>query len=122
MWRPEERGKAIAHCTPSRRVGLAIGPVAGVSERCDVHHQCPTLTFLFFLQLWAVTFVDALIQGLGLLYLKETFGPVFLERKMARLQREMGLSKEEGRRRVFTPFSSEVRSWCSIFTRVRTRS
>lgn len=39
---------------------------------------------------WAVSIADALIQLLGLFFLQETYGPVLLERKAAKIRRETG--------------------------------
>lgn len=39
---------------------------------------------------WSTSAADALVQGLGLIYLQETYGPKILKDKAARLRKETG--------------------------------
>ncbi|KAI1107580.1 major facilitator superfamily domain-containing protein [Jackrogersella minutella] len=62
-------------------LGPAVGPIAGafITENT-------TWRWGF----WATSIADAAVQGAGLLYLRETYAPVLLDRKRAALARETG--------------------------------
>ncbi|KAK8190222.1 MFS multidrug transporter-like protein [Phyllosticta capitalensis] len=81
MFRPEERGKAIAIYSLAPLLGPAVGPIAGgfIAENT-------TWRWVF----WATSIADALIQIMGLFFLQETYAPVLLKRKAATLRKETG--------------------------------
>ncbi|EMD42144.1 hypothetical protein CERSUDRAFT_129554 [Gelatoporia subvermispora B] len=104
LWRPEERGQAIALYSLAPLLGPVIGPAAAswVAQRS-------TWRWCF----WASSIVDAFIQVLGVLFLKETFAPILLERK-AKAMRE-SMDPEKGRYRdVRTPYDTADRKWQNI--------
>ncbi|KAK7525828.1 MFS multidrug transporter-like protein [Phyllosticta citriasiana] len=79
MFRPEERGKAIAIYSLAPLLGPAVGPIAGgfIAENS-------TWRWVF----WATSIADAIIQISGLFFLQETYAPVLLNRKAAALRKE----------------------------------
>jgi MFS family permease len=81
LFHAEDRGKAISLFTMGPLLGPALGPVAGgwVAEKT-------TWRWVF----WSCTILTVLIQGLGLIYLQETFAPVLLQRRAAALRKETG--------------------------------
>ena len=80
-WRAEERGAAIAIYSLAPLLGPAIGPIAGgfITENT-------TWRWTF----WATSIADAAIQVSGLFFLQETFSPILLSRKAAKLRKETG--------------------------------
>ncbi|KAJ1563697.1 hypothetical protein HK405_001110, partial [Cladochytrium tenue] len=77
----EERGKAMSVYTIAPLVGPALGPlVAGYLT------QASSWRWVFY----ATCLADVAIQLAGLAFLRETYAPVLLERKAARLRRETG--------------------------------
>ncbi|KAK0199634.1 MFS polyamine transporter [Desarmillaria ectypa] len=108
IWKAEERGKAIAVYSLAPLMGPVIGPVAGawIAEKSTwrwVHHQ-----------FYSTSIFDIFVQGLGLVFLRESFAPVLLERKAERIRK--GMDPEKGRRNVRTVFDkSGIRSWQHIF-------
>ncbi|KAN0121135.1 MFS polyamine transporter [Russula decolorans] len=83
----EHRGQAISIYSLAPLLGPVIGPVAGawVAEKS-------TWRWVF----WSTSIVDAAVQGLGLLFLKETYAPVLLERKAAIIRKSMDEEKANG--------------------------
>ncbi|KAI1134512.1 MFS general substrate transporter [Hypoxylon sp. FL0543] len=77
----EQRGRAMSMYSLAPLLGPAIGPIAGafITENT-------TWRWAF----WATCIADAAIQGAGLLFLRETYGPLLLDRKRLRLARETG--------------------------------
>ncbi|KIK63474.1 hypothetical protein GYMLUDRAFT_41145 [Collybiopsis luxurians FD-317 M1] len=116
VWKPEERGKAIAVYSLAPLMGPVLGPIAGawIAERT-------TWRWVF----WSTTMVDAAIQVAGLFFLQETFAPVLLERKAAKIRKELAGDPEKGAstpREVKTVFSSqEGRTIKEIFKKSLTR-
>ncbi|KAH8096902.1 MFS polyamine transporter [Cristinia sonorae] len=104
LWRPEERGQALALYSLAPILGPSLGPLAGawVTERT-------TWRWVF----WSTTIFDALIQILGLFFLQETFAPVVLERKAVRIRQGMDPEKS-GHKEVRTVFDSADRHWQNI--------
>jgi multidrug resistance protein len=81
LFHAEDRGKAIALFTLGPLLGPAIGPIAGgfIAENT-------TWRWVF----WSCTILTVLIQGLGIIYLQETFAPVLLQRRAAALREKTG--------------------------------
>ncbi|KAL1634056.1 hypothetical protein SLS58_010850 [Diplodia intermedia] len=81
MFLPEQRGKAISVYSLAPLIGPAAGPIAGgfIAENT-------TWRWAF----WATSIADALIQIVGFFYLQETYAPVLLKWKAARLRKETG--------------------------------
>ncbi|TFY63511.1 hypothetical protein EVJ58_g3220 [Rhodofomes roseus] len=106
-WRPEERGQAIALYSLAPLLGPVIGPVCGawIGQRS-------TWRWVF----WSTTIVDAFIQCMGVLFLQETYAPILLERKAARIRKNMDPEKAE-RRIIRTAFDSADRHWQQIVSR-----
>lgn len=80
-FRAEERGKSISIYSLAPLLGPAVGPIAGgfIAENS-------TWRWCF----WSVSIVDVFIQVCGVLFLQETYGPVLLQRKAAKLRKETG--------------------------------
>ncbi|KAI0077547.1 MFS polyamine transporter [Panus rudis PR-1116 ss-1] len=110
-WRTEERGKAIALYSLAPLLGPVIGPVAGawIAEKS-------TWRWVF----WSTTIVDGFIQCLGLIFLKETFAPLLLERKANRIRKSMDPEKADGRE-VRTIFDGADRHWKNIVAKALVR-
>ncbi|KAL7279358.1 hypothetical protein ACG7TL_007199 [Trametes sanguinea] len=111
LWRPEERGQAIAIYSLAPLLGPVIGPTCGAWIA-----QKSTWRWVF----WATTIVDAFIQVLGVFFLKETFPPVLLERKAARIRKTMDPEKA-GTREVRTIFDGADRHWKNIVAKALVR-
>ncbi|TFY58661.1 hypothetical protein EVG20_g8060 [Dentipellis fragilis] len=111
LFHPQQRGQAIAIYTLAPLVGPVVAPVAGawIAERS-------TWRWVF----WATTIADACVQLMGLLFLKETYGPVLLERRAATIRAELS-EDERAHTRVRTIFEGEDRDWKAILKRALTR-
>ncbi|KAI2468785.1 MFS general substrate transporter [Annulohypoxylon bovei var. microspora] len=68
----EQRGRAMSMYSLAPLLGPAVGPIAGAFVT-----QTTTWRWAF----WATCIADAAIQGAGLLFLRETYAPVLLDRK-----------------------------------------
>ncbi|KAK7927101.1 mfs multidrug protein [Apiospora marii] len=81
LFTAEQRGKAMSIYSLTPLLGPAIGPIAGafITENT-------TWRWSF----WATTIADAVIQLLGLVFLRETYAPVLLKWKRQRLVHETG--------------------------------
>jgi multidrug resistance protein len=81
LFHAEDRGKALALFTMGPLLGPAVGPIAGgwIAEKT-------TWRWVF----WSCTILTVIIQGLGLVYLQETFAPVLLQRRAAVLREQTG--------------------------------
>jgi multidrug resistance protein len=81
LWRPEERGKALAIYTAGPLLGPAIGPIIGgyITQRA-------TWRWIF----WAVSIASACFETLAFCFLKETHPPKLLDQKAKRLRKETG--------------------------------
>lgn len=101
-WRPEERGKAIAIYALAPLLGPAVGPIAGgfIAEKT-------TWRWVFY----ATSILDAVIQFFGIFYLQETYPPVLLQRRAAKLR------KETGDPSYFTEFDNPDRTFTAILGR-----
>ncbi|KAK5061211.1 hypothetical protein LTR84_007753 [Exophiala bonariae] len=84
VWHAEERGKSISIYSLAPLLGPAVGPIAGgfIAENT-------TWRWCF----WSTSLVDAGIQCLGLIYLRETYAPKILAIKAKRLRKETGNPK-----------------------------
>ncbi|KAF9472904.1 MFS general substrate transporter [Pholiota conissans] len=112
VWRPEERGRAMAIYSLAPVLGPVLGPVCGgwIAERS-------TWRWVF----WSTSIVDVLIQVSGLFFLKETFAPILLEDK-AKIIREKFDAEKGKHRRVLTVYeSSGHRSWQRLFRKALIR-
>ncbi|EIN05407.1 MFS general substrate transporter [Punctularia strigosozonata HHB-11173 SS5] len=124
-WDTSQRGQAIAVYSLAPLLGPVVGPIAGawIAEKS-------TWRWVF----WSTSIMDGAIQCLGLIYLQETYVPVLLERKAAKIRKEMyghssqkKLDAEDAekvgpkRRRVRTKFEGVDRTWKVIFQRALTR-
>ncbi|KAL4244382.1 MFS transporter superfamily protein [Abortiporus biennis] len=110
-WRTEERGAAIALYSLAPLLGPVIGPVAGawIAERA-------TWRWVF----WSTTIADALIQCLGLLYLRETYAPILLERKAEGIRKSV--DPEKGALlEIRTIYDTADRHWKIILKKALTR-
>ncbi|KAL0930686.1 MFS multidrug transporter [Colletotrichum truncatum] len=72
IYQKEERGKSLAIATFIPYLGPALGPIVGgvIMEKLD-------WPWLF----WVLSIFNAIIWGLGFLFVKETYTPVLLARK-----------------------------------------
>ncbi|EIW57767.1 MFS polyamine transporter [Trametes versicolor FP-101664 SS1] len=111
LWKPEERGQAIALYSLAPLLGPVIGPTCGawIAQRS-------TWRWVF----WSTTIVDGFIQVLGLFFLKETFAPVLLERKAEQIRAGMDPEKAQTRE-VRTVFDNADRHWKNIVTKALIR-
>ncbi|KAI0292739.1 major facilitator superfamily domain-containing protein [Russula brevipes] len=107
----EHRGQAIAIYSLAPLLGPVIGPVAGawIAEKS-------TWRWVF----WSTSIVDAAIQGLGLLFLKETYAPVLLERKAEAIRKTMDEEKAAGVV-IRIPMDTGDRHWKAIFSNALVR-
>lgn len=106
LFHAEDRGKAIALFTMGPLLGPAVGPIAGgwIAEET-------TWRWVF----WSCTVLTVIIQGLGLLYLQETFAPVLLQRRAAALR------KRTGNNSYYTEWDSPDRTAIQIIHRALKR-
>ncbi|KAF9654303.1 MFS polyamine transporter [Thelephora ganbajun] len=103
VWRPEERGKALSLYLLAPVLGPVVGPLAGawIAQILDWR-------WIF----WGSTILGAAIQAAGIWLLDETYTPVLLERKAARLRRAHGGREKMGTIPVFkTAYSETNNSW-----------
>ncbi|KAH0544589.1 hypothetical protein FGG08_001238 [Glutinoglossum americanum] len=80
-WRAEERGKSMSIYSLAPLLGPAIGPIAGGFITMKT-----TWRWVFY----ATSIACALVQGIGMLYLRETYPPKILLRKAQQLRKETG--------------------------------
>ncbi|KAI0686161.1 MFS polyamine transporter [Earliella scabrosa] len=111
VWRPEERGKAMALYSLAPMLGPVIGPVCGawIAERGNWR-------WVF----WSSTIASVAVQLVGLFLLQETYAPLLLERK-ARLIKER-VDVEKGQHvDVRTVFDGADREWKTIVQKALVR-
>ncbi|KAA1478677.1 MFS polyamine transporter [Dentipellis sp. KUC8613] len=101
MFSAEERGQALAIYTLAPLIGPVIGPIVGAWIAELSHWQ-----WVFR----ATSIADGCVQLLGILFLKETFAPLLLERKAEKI---LALMDQETRDRttVRTIYEGENRDW-----------
>ncbi|PGG99985.1 hypothetical protein AJ79_08347 [Helicocarpus griseus UAMH5409] len=80
-WKAEERGKSIAIYSLAPFIGPAVGPIAG-----GFIAKHTTWRWVF----WSVSIVDAGVQVVAFLFLKETYAPKILATKAKRLRQSTG--------------------------------
>ncbi|KAF2757377.1 MFS multidrug transporter [Pseudovirgaria hyperparasitica] len=90
----DQRGRAIGIYSLAPLLGPAIGPIAG-----GFITQNTTWRWVF----WATTMACAVIQLFGLVFLRETYAPILLARKAARLR------KETGNQALHTEYDSDLK-------------
>ena len=78
LFRPHERGQAIAVYTLAPLVGVAVGPIAG-----GFLVQYTSWPWCFYV----VSIAGGAVQVLGLPFFRETFAPVLLRRRCKRLRK-----------------------------------
>ncbi|KAI1208055.1 MFS general substrate transporter [Annulohypoxylon truncatum] len=91
LFAAEQRGRAMSMYSLAPLLGPAVGPIAGAFIT-----QSTTWRWAF----WATAAADAAIQIAGLVFLRETYAPVLLDRKRSVIAREKGVSASTLR----TPF------------------
>ncbi|TRX96546.1 hypothetical protein FHL15_002448 [Xylaria flabelliformis] len=95
LFNAENRGKALSIYSLAPLLGPAIGPIAGAFIA-----QNTTWRWAFY----ATTIADAVIQGAGVFFLKETYGPILL------LWKKKRLIKETGNTALHTPYDDPDRT------------
>ncbi|GBE85551.1 Efflux pump vrtL [Sparassis crispa] len=110
-WKPEERGKAIALYSVAPVLGPVIGPVVGAWIA-----QKSTWRWVFY----STSIADAVIQVLGLFFLKESFAPLLLARKANEL-RKNPTEKAARAREIRSKFDNADREWKSTMARALRR-
>lgn len=112
VWKPEERGKAIAIYSLAPLLGPVIGPVCGgwIAERS-------TWRWVF----WSTSIVDVLIQVAGLFFLTETYAPYLLEQKAKKIMASTDLEKASFKEARTVYERQGSRHWKDIFATALTR-
>ncbi|KAI1480288.1 MFS general substrate transporter [Daldinia eschscholtzii] len=105
----EQRGRAISIYSLAPLLGPAVGPIAGafITENT-------TWRWAF----WATSIADAVIQGAGLFFLRETYAPLLLNRKRQRLIAETG---NAALRTPYDDAKTDSRSLVTILSMAMTR-
>ncbi|ETW85069.1 major facilitator superfamily [Heterobasidion irregulare TC 32-1] len=108
---PEQRGQALAIYSLAPMLGPVVGPVIGawIAEKSQWR-------WVFY----STTIADAFVQVLGILFLKETYAPVLLERKAQRIRKSMTPEKAESVV-VRTVFQGADRHWRTILAKALVR-
>ena len=101
-WSPEQRGLAISIYALAPLLGPAIGPIIGGFIAANT-----TWRWVF----WSTTILDAVIQFFGFFFLQETYAPILLQRKAAKLRKETGDPK------YYTEFDNSDRRITNILGR-----
>ncbi|KAF9787003.1 MFS polyamine transporter [Thelephora terrestris] len=103
VWNPEERGRALSLYLLAPVLGPVVGPLAGawIAQGSDWR-------WIF----WGSTIIGAAVQAAGIFLLDETYAPVLLERKAARVRKEHQRMDKTGATPVFkTTYSESNNSW-----------
>ncbi|KAI0833706.1 MFS polyamine transporter [Trametes gibbosa] len=106
LWKPEERGQAIALYSLAPLLGPVIGPTCGAWIA-----QKSTWRWVF----WSTTIADGVVQILGLFFLRETYAPILLEKKAEQMRQSLDPEKAQ-KREIRTVFDGQDRhrSWKQI--------
>ncbi|KAK7691660.1 hypothetical protein QCA50_005059 [Cerrena zonata] len=112
MFSADERGKAISIYSLAPLIGPVIGPIAGAWIS-----QETTWRWVFR----SSSIADAMVQVIGLWFLRETYPPLLLKWKAAALRKQM--DTEKGSRRVLTvdEVNAPPRSWEETLVRALVR-
>ncbi|RYP69979.1 hypothetical protein DL771_005770 [Monosporascus sp. 5C6A] len=81
IWRPEQRGRSLGVYLLIPLLGAAVGPIIGGFMAARVAWR-----WLF----WATSIFQAAMIFVSIFTFKETYGPLILKRRAARLRRETG--------------------------------
>ncbi|KAI0782991.1 MFS polyamine transporter [Abortiporus biennis] len=109
MFIPEQRGKAIGVYSLAPLLGPCVGPIAGgwMSQKL-------TWRWSFYVS----TIADAFVQLLGLFYLQETYAPLLLERKAAKIHAQLDPEKAQRYHTIRTIYqSAEPVTWKHIMSK-----
>ncbi|KAA1477064.1 MFS polyamine transporter [Dentipellis sp. KUC8613] len=104
MFDAEKRGQALALYTLAPLIGPVIGPIVGAWIA-----ELSRWQWVF----WATSIADGCVQVLGVLFLRETFAPVLLERKAKRIIAQMDQETRD-RTVVRTIYEDGTRDWRRI--------
>lgn len=116
LWRPNERGRAAALYSLGPLLGPAIGPVFGAW----VAEKLPTDGYKWIF--YSTTIFSALVQGLGLILLRETYHPILLDQQATKLKKSMNLPKGSDKvQTIFEVKSGGKKSPREVFVRGMTR-
>ncbi|RPD59300.1 MFS polyamine transporter [Lentinus tigrinus ALCF2SS1-7] len=105
LFAPEERGKAMALYTLAPLLGPAIGPIVGgwIAERS-------TWRWVF----WSTSIAAGVIQIVGIFTLKESFGPVLLDRKAKKIRANLD-AENSGEVRTMFQKTAKKRNYRHFF-------
>ncbi|GAA98169.1 hypothetical protein E5Q_04852 [Mixia osmundae IAM 14324] len=106
VWPPAKRGQAVAVYSLAPLLGPVIGPIAGswVQEKSSYK-------WVFI----STAVLDIIVQGAGLLFLRESYPPVLLGWRAAKMR------KETGNADIVTVFDKQGRSHATIIKNALTR-
>lgn len=107
VWKPHERGQAVALYSLAPVLGPVMGPICGAWIA-----QKSTWRWVF----WLTTILSAIVGCGEFLMLRETYAPVLLERKARRIRKNMGAEKSQ-HREVRTVYDHGDRHWKQIYSR-----
>ncbi|KAI0490454.1 major facilitator superfamily domain-containing protein [Xylaria cf. heliscus] len=94
IWRPEERGRSLGVYLLIPLLGAAVGPILG-----GFIVEYTTWRWMF----WSTSIFQAVMIVVAFDVFKETFGPLILKRRAARLR------KETGNEQYYTQFERQTR-------------
>ena len=108
VWPPNQRGRSLALYNLVPLLGAAVGPIVGgfITQRT-------TWRWMF----WSMSALQGCIAIASLLVLKETYGPIILQKKAAHLRKV----KEDSRYHTATEKLSEGSSATQVFRRSLSR-
>ncbi|GAA5893882.1 hypothetical protein JCM8208_001268 [Rhodotorula glutinis] len=108
LWRAEERGKGAALYSLGPLLGPALGPVMGAWIVDKVPNDGYRWIFI------STTIFSALVQLIGLVGLRETYGPVLLRQQAAAIKKNMGLPPDSDRVQTIHEVKSGRKSYKSV--------
>ncbi|KAF7327036.1 MFS polyamine transporter [Mycena kentingensis (nom. inval.)] len=114
IWAPEERGQALAIYSLAPLLGPVVGPICGAFIA-----QRSTWRWVF----WSTSIFTVGVQILGVLYIRESYAPLLLERRAARLRKSLAAAGAEGGNvpKVKAKFMDENRTWKTVLHIALTR-